>query len=499
VVHQALPAHRRRWAEGRVGLAQREGLPSAEQVKLLLITGERQKAAQQANTLAAEHLRQRRYREAIQLLEPFVEALQREEPAEAGQAAALLARALQASRPTDPATPKALSRARALAGKTPALQASLELATAQVFVGIGHYRNFRKHLMAAWEHAERTGDLALRAEIAGELGRSYRLHAELPAAESWFEQSYQLANQAGDLTLAGRALVGQAGCLRAAGRIAEGEARASRALNDLQWTDDKAAYWLALATWTDLLRVQGRYTEALSLADQQLPAASQTEDRRTYLRLLIATAWCEVDLRRLGRAQELVEEILANLPRGEHPHIRLEAELLGAALQLASGQAREASWSLQDSLTRARRAELTALAAQLQALLAEAQLDLGQPEASEENWREALLNLLGSGELTVTAEFAARRARSAHGQLDPARLFRPVARLLQEAPLEPIRIDRDLARVAWLRAHGEAQEARRVLDEALRRLQELMGGLGDTERAALRTHPWSAALRRSLS
>jgi hypothetical protein len=139
------------------------------------------------------------------------------------------------------------------------------------------------------------------------------------------------------------------------------------------------------------------------------------------------------------------------------------------------------------------------LAELARALHAETLFALGDKEGSATAFQSALLGLLGSGDQTVLAEGCRGRARTQAAERDPDEIFRPAQRLLDEQPMPLLKLERWLARGAWSRSRGDKAEARRCLHEAGQLLNEIGRGLSDTDRAALRVHPWGNRIRRGLA
>jgi tetratricopeptide (TPR) repeat protein len=498
VVREGLSPLRRRVMERALAYELDTRGPSPEQVRLLVATGRRGRALNAAAQVIDDLVRSQQLQEALDVIEPLI-AGDNDKVVSRALGAVYLQHAtvLQTVKPTDPRAARSLGRARKLIGGDPQLEARAELGQARLFAGIGHYRNFRRHLSTAWRHAQDTPNAALRAEVAFELGRSHRWHGDLTLAEGWFDAAVAAAHESDDPTVAGRASLGAIGCLTARGRLDEAETWVSQLMSDLQWSADKAAYWMALAAWGDILRLQGRYSEAISLVDQRLPDASQSQERGAFLALLLSAARIEMDLARIGRAQERMDEVAATLEKGEHLHIRLDAELLTGRISLESGRLGEAAWRLQDVHTRAKRAELVVIAERARVYLAETLHAQGDLEGSEQQWRNALLGMLGTGELSVVTSAAISRARSTCEMVDPRTVFRPVAKLLDAQAFLPARIEWLLARAAWHKVKGNPGD-RNAAQEAADAIALLRGALADTERAALRVHPWSRRLRAVL-
>ena len=313
------------------------------------------------------------------------------------------------------------------------------------------------------------------------------------------QQVLEKAEAADAQPLLWRAAAGGAACMLARGQLDSAEQALSRTMQEAERAESHVAFAAALTTWAETLRHQGRYSEALSQLYRRLPMASQRQDPGPYVRMLLATAWLELDLSRLGRAQECTDTLAATIHRGELLHIRLEAQLLNGRILLASGQYRRASYVLQEVHDSAKKAELTVLRERARAVLAETLYALGDREAGRSLFQSAVLGMLGTGDLTMLAEAVRGRARVEAVTRDPSDIFKPVARLLDEQPVALLRLEQLLARAAWHRHHGEKPAAHQCHREAAMVLNRVATQLNDTDRAALRVHPWSTWIRRGLT
>jgi tetratricopeptide (TPR) repeat protein len=474
--------------------------PTRGGAKAAIAVGSTRDAVRAAIDLGKRLLESSMVRSALDMVEPVVERIgDQEKGADVAEMFLLHARCLRAVRPTDPATSRSLQRSRALAEEIGdhRLLARIALAQARLFGVIGHFENFRKYLRLAW-HLTPADAPVVGAEVALELSRSYRLHGDLPKAEQWVETALQLAEKDGGISLSAAVIVQAAACRLSRGHVDDAEQSLSRSMLDCERIDHNVGFWRALAGWAAALRVQGRFTEALSQLYRRMPEASQCQDPTPYVELLLATAWIELDLSRLGRAQECVDELLALVQIGEHLHLRLEAQMLNGRILLASGQFRSAGYTLQEVHRGARNADLPVLAEHARALHAETLVALGDREAAAGAFQSAVLGLMGSGDVTMLAEGVRGRARTATLDRDPDEIFKPVARLLDEEPMPLLKLERLLARGTWYRQQGDIERARHALREAAVLLNQVATGLSDTDRAALRVHPWSARIRRGL-
>ncbi|HHO52806.1 MAG TPA: hypothetical protein ENK18_18505 [Deltaproteobacteria bacterium] len=484
-----------------LALAMTDRAPSHSAVAALMAVGDLEQAARIATSLATELLQGHRVRSAQELLEPLVDALRStDQTIEIAEVLLSYTCCLQRIHPTDPRNVRTLLRVREIAEACadPILQVRVDLAQARLYQNIGHYGNYLKYLLAGWEHLSSTHDPALTAALATELARSHRWRGDVPKAEGWVEEALVAAEASGRLSLLGDAVVQSGACMLARGQLSDAEQAYGLAMEDYERGFDRPGYFVALARWASSLRLQGRYSEALAQLYRHLPEASQLQDPAAYVELLQSTAWVELDLSRLGRAQECTDELTATISKGEHLHLRLETQLLTGRILLASGQPQMASYLLQQVQQRARNAELSVLAEAARSLLAETMFALGDHRTAATLFQSAILGLLGSGDLAVLAEGVRACARTQATRRDPSDIFRPVERLVEEQPMTLLKLEQLLAYGAWYRARGERERSRQSFREAAMVLNVLATSLNDTDRAALRVHPWSTWIRRGL-
>ena len=500
VIYDAIGACRKALLQRSLVHASRGLDPSPELVRAQIAVDRFGHATRDAVPLARQLITRHHFRTALDVLDDLVDRLRDDDRGPLVAEAYLLhSDCLRAVRPADPAAGRSLTKARKAAPKrNKELGARLLLGQGRLFGGIGHYRNAHKYIEQAWEKVPDDAT-TLASEIALELARSERLRGELRTSEKWYERAMEQAEAAGAEPLLWRAAAGGAACMLARGRLDDAEQALSRTMQEAERADAHAAFTAALTTWAETLRHQGRYSEALSQLYRRLPFASQHQDPGPYVRLLLATAWLELDLSRLGRAQECTDTLAATIHRGELLHVRLEVQLLNGRILLASGQYRRASYVLQEVHDSAKKAELTVLRERARSVLAETLYALGDREAGRGLFQSAVLGMLGTGDLTLLAEAIRGRARVEAVSRDPEEIFKPVARLLDEQPVALLRLEQLLARAAWHRSRGGLDRARQCHREAAMVLNRVATQLNDTDRAALRVHPWSNWIRRGLT
>jgi len=502
VVEQGIGVPRRRLLEALSAAEIAQRAPSPAQVTSLMGAGRHDEAVVAAAAVARGLLEDRRIRTAMDVLDPLmrhIEGRRIQTSRALAEAYMLYSLCLQALRPRDPATGRALAMAKRLVDEgDSSLLAHIELAQARMHCAIGHYRNFRKYLESALAQLPEDSVSSFRTEVTIEMGHGERFHGNLRKARRRYDAAEVLSNQLGDRRLMARSLTGIAGCCVADGNLEQAELYVSRAMQMLERTGDRAGFWQALGTWADCLRRQARFSEALGALYQRTPEAGQAEDPGPYVELLLTTAWCEVDLERLGRAQECVDELSAAIHKGEYLNVRLEAQLVHGKILAASGQRREAAYILQEAHQKAKLAELVVLAERARVLLAEALWGLGDREAARSMFQSAILGLMGSGDRAVLADACISRARSVGGEVDPIQIFAPVESLSADSSSTLVVLERLLARGRWHRRQGERALSRYLFREAAIVLNRIAASLNDTDRAALRVHSWSRRIRRGL-
>jgi tetratricopeptide (TPR) repeat protein len=473
---------------------------SAGRLKLLLALGNVQEAAENIGACVQQLIFAGRTSEGLELLDEIVRRIAdvKLPPEQIGDIYVLHARCLLMVRPTDPIIGKSLARAQQLVTKEET-RAETSLLRARLQAVIGHYPNFRKQLLEAWQAMGRADHRVLAPVIAGHLGHSFLWSGQPRTASEWFDEAKASAQDSGDPIVIAHAEAAYAVYLYTRGDLLEAERLSAETLRTFEPAANRRGYWGAVATWADTLRCQGRFSEALALVTLRLPEAREGESPSHYIRLLLTCARCEVDLCRLGRAQECMDELDSVIRAGEYLHQRLEARLLRGRILLTSGQYRDAAEVLQDVHQRARTAELVSVAEHARTLQSETLWALGEQDLAREGFRNACLGIMGSGDVVTLAEACASRARVLCEEEEPSVVFRPVQVYLQTQPVALLRLEQQLAQARWLEARQDLDGAQTAWREAAAAMNRVALGLNETDRAALRVHPWSRRIRRGLT
>ncbi len=480
--------------------------PSAVRVRLLLEI-ERVEEAATVVIVASEHLLQAgRVGLAADLLDQVVRRL----TMSAGQATITPnlhktppdlflqhARALLLVRPTDPLTGRSITKALELAKDD--RQRGLALYyRARMQSAIGHYPNYRKFLQEGYDHAVRANEPRLQSSIAAHLGQIYGWIGQPKSCEDWLDKAQSTAKAAHNRAAEAYGDAALAATKYARGELVEAERLAATSMDRMKAIDHPRGVWGALPTWANSLREQGRFSESLSSLTQALVVVRESESPSHYVALLLCAARQEIDLARLGKAQELVDELESAIRPGEHLHLRLETRLLRGRILVASGVYHEAVGVLTDVHQRAKAAELVGLAEIARALRGEAQWSTGARDDALTSFRDSTLGLLGSGDLMSLCEAITVRARAVCEFEDPEPLFQPVKALLESQPLHRVKMEVLIARARHLQSKNDVVPAFHAWRDAATLLNKVAGNLGDIERSALRVHPWSRAVRRGL-
>ncbi len=468
----------------------------AAQIRLLMQVERHPEALERALDWAAYHIAQNNPVTALDVLDLVMPRVM-EVPVSTNLKAALYllhVSCLLMARPTDPSTSRSLRRATRLGQvEGPGFQAELHLMRARIQRVIGHYPNFRKHLMEAWYLVEQDASSPVGSNVAGLLGWSNGVAGHVDDAATWHGRARRIAVQTGVQEVRAHADVGVAGWQYARGLLEDAERTASNAINIFSDASDSKGLSLAIPVWAHSLRLQGRLSEALKVLYSSVPEMRSSEAPSFYVRLLLAKAWCEIDLCRLGSAQECVDELAATLRRGEHLDLRLEADLVWGRILLASDQIEDAHRRLIAVRDRARAAGLRVIAATADALIGEVLVSLDDEDAAAETFRSAIDQLRISGDVPATAAACESYGRAMGHRLETEKIFAPVQSFVSSQPTAMLDISMTLARARYFKTHqGDGGP---IYAEASAKLARLAAGLNDTDQAALRLHPWSREAR----
>ncbi len=498
VVEATHPCRRRSIERGLAAEVKENDEYTLQEVLLLLAGGRPCDGAPSGLRRAEELEGAGRVAEAAEALDAIVERMpaMRALPAELRARIYLAhARCLLQVRPTDTAITSALVLARTLTTDVGVSLEAQRLAARHEMI-LGRVPRSRDALVDAFRRASTTeGEADLSERIAVDLGLLSVAAGEPRSARDWFERARELAVADGNARAVAHAEAGLAYVVLRSGELDRALTLGRAAMAALEHAEDRPAAWFAAAVTADALRIQGRFSEALRMIHQRLGPARDGQISATYLRLLLVAARCEADLHRLGSAQEMIEEIDANLRANEHLDLQLEAGLTRGLLLLGGGHAAEARALLADVYQRARAANLGAFAERGRSLTAEALWALGEREEAGDVAEGAWLGLMGTGDLVALGDACTSWTHAVGARVDPQLIFQPVSDMITREGASLLQMELVLAQHQWARTRRDEPGARGALREGRQLLNRLASRQDDTEQSALRVHPWARRLR----
>ncbi len=489
---EAMPPWRRSMLQHLVAGLLEAQPASPAQVRLLVAVGRGHLAVERALGVARARLDRGGVGEAIELLElvhPYADhpAL----PVDARVAFHLaFAEAVQRSRPMDARAARALEAAAKLAVGT-AREAEVRLALAEQQRSIGHYQNHRKFLLEAWDLVSEGAAQGIRARVALDIARSFLSIAQVTQARGWFDAALEAAMSDDDRDTADLARIGLAEIQLALGDAAQVVDVLDRLVQARGDQGDPSVRAFAVAMWAQAMRRTGAFTRALPRVLEAVAEARDGQSVPAWAAVTLAAALLELDLCRLGRAQELVDELASALTPGERLDVRLETRLIQGRLELASGQLVQAAFRLEETVDQADKAGLTLIVELGRAWLAEARAGLGGVREAKALYQQALLGLMATGNLMALADAVVSRSRALGALEDPTKAFKLVGKLLAKRLLQPLNIEHLLGEMRWAGASGDQLTLVQSAREARAAINRLASGQGDIEQAALRVHPWA--------
>ncbi len=395
----------------------------------------------------------------------------------------------------DIATAQALTAVRRFVSDEGIL-AQCDLMDAELQRSIGHYGNYRTRVSNGVERARACDDPVVQSRLSLALAMGDLWLGNLYDADKTFKRAGEALGDL-DSPLAARLLAGHARCAYARGELIEAEEVAERALEAAG--DDLIAHAEGLRVWGDVCRRQGRYSEALTRLRQAAVRVRTYEDQRPYTHLLVGIAWCEADLHRLGLAQECLDELAAVIREGDLLHIRLERTILNGHVRMLSGQPRVAEFLLQSARNSAEKAGLSRLAVQARTYMISAQHRNGSLREPMDDWfRSRRISFLADRDVWTFIDACAVYLQASDRSIDPEEIFAPARETLEEQGARVFEVEAHLARARHLRATGQSSKVMLACGNATKKIAMITRKLDDTERSALRVHPWPRQVRAAL-
>ena len=472
--------------------------PSSVQVRILQAVGKSEASLAASIPCVRELLEAGRGREALTLVEAMADLAEHPGLPKSLRVRFHLVRAaaLQRERPRDPQIARVLRKADELVDD-PAGRANVKLGFAELQRSIGHAVNYRKMLQEAWEETSGDSRNHIAVEVALRLGEDHRHAGQIARASQWYERALSRAIALGDLEFRDRARVGLGDLMLARGRGKD----AAMAYRKVIESKDAAQTlrWVATAGWAEAVRRQGRFSEVIRELEAALVGTREGPSSYAHARVLLSLARVELDLYRLGRADEFIDELVGAQPQGERLELRLETRYVQGSIQLASGQLGRATMTLQEVTERADPAGLLVIAERSRAALAYAKWQMGDRRDAAQLLRHSYKALRDTGHLEAFSDVVVARGRALAGAEDPARCFGPVQELLDRSGFRILYLEHLLAEFRWHRHQDKELLSQQSLREAQAVLGRLAARQHRIEQAAMRVHPWTKEIKRALS
>ncbi len=243
------------------------------------------------------------------------------------------------------------------------------------------------------------------------------------------------------------------------------------------------------------LRLQARFSEALSLLVQGLEQLDPLRLPLPRAILHLGCAHVELELFRLGMAREHLADAWALLASCDQPALEAERARLRGRLALACGDVQHAEARFRRSARLALGAGLRVRAALAGCQRAKALARLGRRREALGRVAAAEALLDKAGALPCRAVACRARWEAGGYREDPDSCYVPVRPWLEQQPALLPRLHWKLARLRYLALHGELARVKRQREEIAAILDRILSGLEPEDRSVLLLHPW-ARLRR---
>lgn len=475
LLRERTPGSRRR-SLARRALTQQEGLDAPTLARLALNAQRIEAAIPPSTQHARSLLSDGRPAAALTALNPIIRELGEIDTDTEQQAEALLlyASALVSVRPNDERIPVALQDARRLRpDEHTAARACLT--TASIHTALARNDDARQQLGEAWSASARANRPDVGARIAFEAGRAYVSAGQTQWATRWFDRCQRAARSTGRREHHALAIIGQASVHLRRAELQRAATLAAQAIDELKDSQRRRSLSLAVPILVHCLRLQGRFTEALGWTRRFREQLELSEAPSVTVRLLLARGEVELDLGRLGRAQDCVEQALACSPGWEDVGLAVRIRLLRARIAAEAGQAPLAVEHLATLTQRCRRAGLVVLARTCAAAHASALARDGRLADAEARFAKAQQALDGAGDALGLVELRRAQLNSLGPLIDPTRLAADLPGWPDWDHALALQLDRARAQVVWARTQLlPATEAEASVQRILRALQPVL-------------------------
>ncbi|MDP6931673.1 MAG: protein kinase [Myxococcota bacterium] len=384
---------------------------------------------------------------------------------------------------------QAVSRAKAFAIEPP-IRAEVDIELARISRARGDGSEQRRLLDKALGRMSGQELHPTRCAVLCERAASAWYDGLIGQAKEFYVQALEMASRLDAPILEARVRMGAGVVLEAQGRFEDAETELRRALALFTECGNADGQWLAANNLANLLRQQGRLSEALAHLQPHLETVRVAGEPHVWAALLLGVAEVELELFRLGEVRERLVEIAEMGIDGRHPLLSAGIALIRGRLVLAAGEARKAVQVLSDAQAAAANQDLPVFALQLQAYLGEAQGLVGDHERADAATSRAIQGLTELGCVPALSQACASRARALRGREDPDVVFAPVIQWLNGGTARLVRMEYRLAAGAFNRECGATRRANFEFGAARELFHEIASLQAESELVALRTHPW---------
>jgi tetratricopeptide (TPR) repeat protein len=499
LVLQRLRPMRRVVFQNRLAEAVRSDPPGKSKILLLVSAGLVDEALVDAVAWAAPLVEWDRAGEALPVLERVsgvVHGAREVDRACLCQLYLLLGRARLFMRAGNHQAESDLQRAAALAPDEVS-RAEVELYRARGFSSRGRLKEGKTLLKRA---KKRLADSSTRlnALVSMELGGLYWYLGQFDEATAHFEEALQVSRAAHWSRIVARALAGRGVIRVCQGRFTGAEQDLREAIAGFALLGDRSSMWHCQGNLCDVFRRKGRFTEVINLLESELPALREGGGWTRQALFVLNLAETEVELLRLGRARERIQGLAGDMDLQEHLHLRAAVTMLQGRIFLVSGEPDRAAAVLAPMLEKCQVAGVHVISAQLQALLGEARVKIGQQVQGVEDLAQAIQTLQEQGHLPSLGEACAARARAMSDREDPDLSFGPVLHWMEEEPVSLLRMEYLLSSARFAGACNKRSRARSFWLDAQALYNTIAQELGEGEREALMVHPWTVEIADGL-
>jgi tetratricopeptide (TPR) repeat protein len=312
------------------------------------------------------------------------------------------------------------------------------------------------------------------------------------------EQALQSSRKAHWNRIVARALAGRGVIRLCRGLFTGAEQDLREAIDAFALLGDRSSMWHCQGNLCDILRRKGRFSEAITLLESELPDLREGGGWTRQALFVLNLAETEVELLRLGRARERIQGLAGDMDLQEHLHLRSAVALLQGRIFLISGEPDRAQAVLEPMLENSAKAGVHIVSAQLQALLGEARVKNGQNSLGIEDLAQAIQTLQEQGHLPSLGEACAARARAMSDREDPDLSFGPVLHWMEQEPVSLLRMEYLLASARYAESCNKRARAQNFWLEAQALYNTISKELNEGEREALIVHPWTVAIQAGL-